>query len=148
MKPKLKTIIIILTLIVSAIFFGLNLQITAIEPDNSPNNSLAVNNYLPLSAQEINWSQIEVISEPYFGQNYNQHGSAAPKIAVEGDKIYVVWHDATELDYCGLDYDIFYRFFDGYEWSEIQVISEPVQGKDFNTVSSYEPAIAVENGNV
>lgn len=148
MITKPKTTFVILMLIVSAIVFSMNLQITAIEPATSPNNSSAATNNLPLNTQDINWSQIEVISEPVFGQNYNQHTSDDARIAVEGDKIYVVWHDPTELDYCGLDNDILYRFYDGYEWSEIQVISEPVKGQNINIGNSYEPSIAVENGNI
>ncbi len=148
MEIKFKPIIITWILICSTIFLGLSAQIIANEPDNDLNAPSALGNNFTRGTVDINWSQLEVISEPVFGQNYNQLACSDAKIAVEGDKIYVVWHDETELDNSGLDNDIFYRYFDGYEWSEIQVISEPVKGQNINIGHSYEPAIAVENGNI
>ena len=96
----------------------------------------------------INWSQIEVLSEPVSGQNFNTGISTSAGIAVEGDKIYVVWMDGNNTNNAGTDYDIFYRHFDGNSWSEIQVISEPQVGQNLNTDVSESPSIAVENGKI
>jgi hypothetical protein len=99
-------------------------------------------------ARDFDWGNIKVISEPIEGQDNNIDQSRKPKIAVEDDKIYVVWQDNTDFKSAGDDYDIFYRYFDGGKWSEIQVISEPVMGQNLNTNFSLNPDIAVENGNI
>ena len=92
--------------------------------------------------------QIEVISEPIFGQNKNFASSDNPEIAVENDKIYVVWDDMTAIDGAGTDNDIFYRYYDGTNWSDIQIISEPIPSNNINTGGSECPVIAVENGKI
>jgi hypothetical protein len=94
------------------------------------------------------WGQIQVISEPIFDQDNNTGDSKSQRIAVEGDKIYVVWRDNTNFSGSGGDYDIFFRYFNGLAWSEIQVISEPILGNNINTGSGGECAIAVENGKI
>jgi uncharacterized membrane protein len=97
----------------------------------------------------FDWGDIEVISEPIDGQDINIDGSHNPKIAVEDDKIYVVWQDNNDTNSAGSgDYDIFFRYFDGSIWSKIQVISEPIPGINTNTWDSYYPDIAVENGKI
>jgi hypothetical protein len=63
----------------------------------------------------INWSQIEVLSEPVLGQNFNTLGSKRPDIAVENGKIYVVWSDGNDTNGAGMDPDIFFRYFDEFQ---------------------------------
>ena len=98
--------------------------------------------------QNFSWGPIEVISEPIFGQDNNLGKCKGGRLAVEGDKIYVVWSDNSSLYGAGGDYDVFFRCFDGNIWSEIQVISEPLPGKDINIGGSYDPNIAVEDGKI
>ena len=103
----------------------------------------------PLSAQnDYPWGLIEVISEPHKNQNTNTGVSNLPKIVVEDGKIYMVWADQNDTNYAETDSDIFYRYFDGNSWSEVQVISEPVPGSGLNDQISSHPDIAVENGNI
>ncbi len=111
-------------------------------------NSTSTSKYNKRLSDDNFWGSMEVISEPIFGQNKNINSSGGAKVAVEGDKVYVVWVDNTSYNGAGPDLDIFFRFFDGSSWSEIQVISEPVPGKDINYRWSYYPDIAVENGKI
>ena len=78
------------------------------------------------------WEPVQVISEPVPGQDINTGGSDGPSIAVENDKIYVVWHDGNDTNGAGTDGDIFYRYFNGSSWSKTQVISEPIEGSNIN----------------
>jgi hypothetical protein len=96
------------------------------------------------------WEGVQVISEPVFGKDFNIGGSMFPCIAVEDDKIYVVWYDSNNTNGAGTgDWDIFYRCnLTGSSWEDVQVISEPVFGQDFNIGGSMFPCIAVENGKV
>jgi hypothetical protein len=95
------------------------------------------------------WSKIEVISEPVPGQNNNQGWSVQAEIAVENGNIYVVWLDTSNINGAGSDWDIFYRCnLTGSNWEDIQVLSEPVLGKNLNTGTSSTPSIAVENGEI
>jgi predicted transcriptional regulator len=127
---------------------GWNFGLLATNPINS---SSRTPNLLsePRSNGGINWSHIEVLSEPVIGKNFNTGESdswgGAPSIAVENGKIYVVWDDNNATSGSGSDHDILYRHFDGNIWTDIQVISEPVQGYNRNTGTSYSPTIAVEN---
>jgi len=96
------------------------------------------------------WEDIQVISEPVPGQNINTAWSGSADIAVENGKIYVVWEDLNNTDGAGSsDTDIFYRTnLTGNGWEDIQVISEPVFGNDYNVEHSSAPEIEVENGKV
>ncbi|MCK5561494.1 MAG: hypothetical protein KAJ51_12905 [Thermoplasmata archaeon] len=94
------------------------------------------------------WSDIEVISEPIVGKNTNIESSLKPDIAVENGKIYVVWYDENNTKSSGMDWDIFYRFYEGNKWLDIEVISEPLEGKNNNINGSTGPTISVENGKV
>ena len=140
-------------LIIGIMLFGsFNVGLTNINASNDPVND---QNIFPGSirsitrgVKKIDWSQIEVLSEPIKGQNSNLGSSTWVEIAVENDKIYAVWWDSSNLYGSGSDSDIFYRYFDGFTWSDIQVISEPELGKNINTDQSRLPSIAVENGNI
>ena len=98
------------------------------------------------------WEDIQVISEPIPGKNYNTKESNSPAIAADNGRIYIVWHDFNDTNGCGgspTDSDIFYRCnLTGSNWETVQVISEPVAGKNFNTIFSRNPAIAVENDKI
>ncbi len=137
--------LILLSVLISGLDFKLNADSFNIKVDD-PSTS-RYNENSPRSGN-FDWGQIEVISEPVPGQNINQKGGWRPKIAVENDKIYVVWQDNFNINGAGDDPDILYRYFDGNSWSNIQVISEPVQGQNNNVADSYTPEIAVENGKI
>lgn len=147
MKIKVKSIIIILISIFLLLQINFNFYIVAEESEKDKiyfNDSL--NN---LRGNEASfWEQIEIISEPNESQNINILESNHTKIAVENDNIYVVWHDKTDINGSGEDYDIFYRYFDGQTWSKIQVISEPIPGNNLNNMKSMYPEITVENGKI
>jgi hypothetical protein len=102
----------------------------------------------PLVNDDIFWGQIEVISEPVSNQDINNRSSGAPSIAIENGNIYVVWRDFTDINSAGTDTDIFYRFFNGTCWGDIQVISEPILGQNYNNINSGNPDIAVDNGKI
>jgi hypothetical protein len=147
MFTRLITIFTILILIISGLIIILD---SGVGTENLENESQSHSNVQtnPRSNGGINWSQIEVISEPIMGQNNNVGDSVVAKIAVEDNKIYVVWRDENNTNGAGTDPDIFYRYYDGSKWSEIQVISEPIVGSDNNTGFSSYPDIAVENGKI
>ncbi len=102
----------------------------------------------PRGTEDYYWGPIEVISEPVKGNDFNTQPSRYPQVAVEDDKIYTVWSDSTNLNGSGGDTDVFYRYFNGSQWSEIQVLSEPVAGSNTNNGASFHPDIAVENGKI
>jgi hypothetical protein len=102
----------------------------------------------PNNPNDYIWGQDIVISEPLKNSNLNIGDSDRPAIAVENDKVYVVWEDENDTNGAGTDWDIFYQYYDGNQWSDVQVISEPVPGSGLNTGRSYRVDIAVENGNI
>ena len=146
MNLKIKSILIIFILISSLLIINLNLN--AINLDNEMNNSYTSRSTKRVTDESFNWGEIKVISESIIGENNNLGFSERPKIAVENEKIYVVWSDDSNLYGSGIDFDIFFRYFDGFKWSEIQVISEPVNGKNYNIGASTYPDIAVNNGKI
>jgi uncharacterized membrane protein len=97
----------------------------------------------------IKWENIQVISEPISGWNFNIGGSAESSIAVENGKIYIVWADNNNTNGGGTDSDIFYRCnLTGSRWEKVQLLSEPVFGQNFTIGESFRPEIAVENGKI
>ena len=144
---KTKSFFIVL-IFLSSVFSAIgNFNLYALNSIND-GDEFMIDNFIFSSNQDFNWSQIEVISELYIGQNWNVNESKNPKIAVENDKIYVVWEDTTNITSNGIDFEIFYRYFDGNTWSDIQVISEPMPPLDKNIAPSIHPDIAVENGKI
>jgi uncharacterized membrane protein len=140
---------LVIIFILSILIINLNVNLTANNLDIEVNNISVSRSNGKTRTGDFDWGDIEVISEPIFGKDYNTFSSALPKIAVEDDKIYVVWIDNNDTNGAGTtDHDIFYRYFDGNKWAKIQVISEPVLGQNFNTGDSYFPDIAVENGKI
>ncbi|MCK5559538.1 MAG: hypothetical protein KAJ51_03050 [Thermoplasmata archaeon] len=148
MKPKLKSIIVILLLIFSTFVLILDLNPTAtiFNEDTTPQSPLNQNNRLGRGG--FDWGPIMPLSEPILGQDKNKANSEYAKIAVEGNKIYVVWQDENNTDGAGTDSDIFFKYFDGNDWSKAQIISEPVPGDNINWPDSLYPDIAVENGKI
>ena len=147
MGIKFKSIIIISIIFLSALIAGLNFGFVSTNPENislSPSEARSDHR----SNGDFNWSQIEVLSEPVIGQDFNTRVSNWSAVAVEGNKIYVVWEDGNNTSGSDTDWDIFYRYFDGSSWSKTQVISEPVPGQDISIGESLYPAIAVENSNI
>ncbi len=134
---KIRSIFIIVVLILNLGVFGLIINFTSTSSMNirSENNPYC-------------WQDIEVLSEIFNGQNLNIGLSSEPKIAVENNKIYVVWEDKNNTNNAGTDWDIFYRSYDGNIWTEIQVISEPTFGSNTNIGRSENPDIVVKNGNI
>jgi len=148
LKIRINSIIIISIILLSALFIYLKFDLMAGGFDNKINGtSTSKSNKYPRNGN-FDWGEIEVISEPVFGQNNNINISWEPRIAIEDDRIYVVWYDKTDYNGADGDFDIFYRYFDGMIWSDIQVISEPIPGKNFNTGISLKPDITVENGKI
>jgi len=147
MKVKLTCGLIVIIFILNVIIVGWNNEFKADSPESNHQEILS-NELKPRSNGVFNWSQIEVLSEPIKGQNISTGCSMGPDIAVEDGKIYVVWSDENNTNGAGTDRDIFFRYFDGSIWSEVQVISEPVPGQDIDTDDSSGSQIAVENGKI
>ncbi len=148
MRIKFKSIIVISIILLSVLIADWNFDLSAKNLDNEMNSTSTSRYNGRLNDEDFDWGEIEVISEPIVGQDINIGDSRVPRIAVENDKIYVVWDDNTDYNSAGPDPDIFYRYYDGSKWSEIQVISEPVPGQNFNNRDSLIPYIAVENGKI
>jgi hypothetical protein len=91
------------------------------------------------------WENIQIISESVVGVDTKNSYTTSPIINVDNNKQYIVWTDDLDHDGAGLDTDIFYRANLTTSWEDIQVISEPIKGRDVNQDTSYDPAIAVEN---
>jgi hypothetical protein len=125
-----------------------NIDLKANNLDNEKNNTSTSRANKHSRTGDFDWRPIEIISEPIPGLNNNINSSERPKIAIEDDKVYVVWADETDYNGAGGDKDIFYRYFDGNIWSDIQVISEPIEKLDLNNGTSNVPDIAVENGKI
>jgi hypothetical protein len=119
-----------------------------IDDSNDPNTPSSESRSAIPRGTEIDWGQIQVLSEPVAGQDYNTGWSSQTRIEVENDKIYVVWHDQNNTNNAGQDYDIFFRYFDGTSWGDIQVISEPIVSLNTSINPSHLPDIAVENGKI
>jgi hypothetical protein len=147
MKVKLTCGFIIILFILNTILVSWNNDFEADALESNPQKN-SRNIPKPLINGVFDWSKIEVISELVSGRNFNSGNSYFPRIAVEGDQVYVVWHDRNTTSGSGSDYDIFYRHFDGNIWADIQVISEPIFGNNFNIEHSIDPDIAVENGKI
>ncbi|GAG99906.1 unnamed protein product, partial [marine sediment metagenome] len=147
MKMKLTCGLIIFIFICNAFVVSWNNGYDADAPESNP-QEISRNVPKPLSNGVFNWSKIKVISEPVSGRDFDTRISYASRIAVENDKIYVVWWSDNNTNGAGTDDDVFYRHFDGNNWADIQVISEPVIGQNINTGRSGVPDIAVENGKI
>jgi hypothetical protein len=147
MKVKLTSGLIIIIILLNAVFISWNLEFRADAPESN-NKMISRGVPRPLNIGDMNWSKIQVISEPVFGQNFNTGHSVWQSIAAENGNIYVVWDDSNNTNGAGGGQDIFFRFYNGTNWSEIQVISEPVFGQNFNTKQTKYAKIAVENGSI
>ncbi|MCK5560045.1 MAG: hypothetical protein KAJ51_05605, partial [Thermoplasmata archaeon] len=148
MRVQIKSYFVVIILILSALLVAMNFGYVATNTENEP-----VKTYDGLASGRqpgsgYHWGTLDPISEPFLKDDWNTFDSTNTRIAVEGGKIYVVWEDETPYQGCGGDDDIFFRYFDGDQWSDIQVISEPVFGEDENDAGSYNPDIAVENGKI
>lgn len=99
-------------------------------------------------SQTYHWGMSEVISEPILGGDVNTMLSNTSRIAIEDNKIYVVWEDKSNVKGSSTDYDIFYRHYNGKIWSELQVLSEPELGKNLNLGESHSPDIVVKDGKI
>ena len=66
---KIKTIIIII-LFLNLLFLNLDFDLSAKTP-NAGTDEFASDKVKSLSSEDFIWSQIEVISEPIFGQNFD-----------------------------------------------------------------------------
>jgi len=141
---KLGSILVIVFLLLTSFILPSGFNATK---DSSKSITTSYSN-APIGSGNNNWSSLQILSEPVIGQNINVNPSTAPRIAVENDKIYVVWGDSNNTNGAGTDSDIFYKYFDGNIWSDIQVISEPITGQNFNTGDSGGAEIAVENGKI
>jgi predicted transcriptional regulator len=159
MKDITKTLmicILFLGLLISGLGVGFGAIDTETENDDDSNsdfpNTLKIQDGESRSATsrgiDIDWGKIQVLSEPLAGQNLNTDHSGLALFAVENDKIYVVWHDVNNTNGAGQDLDIFFRYFNGTTWGDIQVISEPIVGQNISIGHSRTPDIAVEGGKI
>jgi len=148
LRFKISLIIIIIILISNILILGWDFKLNADSFNSELNDILTSQSVNNPRAGDSDWGPIEVISEEVLGQNNNIDASYDPKIAIENDKIYVVWQDQTDYNNAGTDWDIFYRYFNGIKWSKIQVISEPIEGQNLNNDKSETPDIAIENGKI
>jgi hypothetical protein len=148
-KANIGTLIIVIIVVLSILSIGWNFVSVASDPCDATIN-ITNERSMPWSRSNslLDWSEIEILSEPVAGQNINSVYSGVASIAVEGDNIYVVWTDYNNTNNAGTDGDIFFRHFNGNNWTDIQVISEPVLGQNFCTSESKIPDIAVENGKI
>jgi hypothetical protein len=144
LKTNFILVVIIFSLLVMNFHIGFGAANIAIDPDPISNQ-----NPDPLSNNDLFWSEIEIISEPAKGQNINSQESQSVTIAVEGNRRYVVWTDFTNINNAGPGSDLFYRYYDGNIWSDIEIISEPIPGFDYYSSDGSEyPQITVENGKI
>jgi hypothetical protein len=144
-------VITISFVILGTLVIGWNFGIVVSDPENEDYSNVTLyQHFTPprWSNGNINWSHLEVISEPVSGQNFNGLYSNSPNIAVDNNNIYAVWNDNNDTNGAGTDNDVFFRYFNGNSWSEVQVISEPVPGQNNNIGNSTEPVIAVENSKI
>lgn len=100
------------------------------------------------SNNNFHWGHEQVVSEPKFNDDINTKMSIKPAIAIENGMRYLVWVDENLTNGAGMFSDIFFKYYDGFKWSEVFVVSEPTVGADQSTEPSNDPDIAVENGNV
>ncbi len=146
MRLKLKSSFVICLMVLSAIFAATNFGFIATGPTDERYEN---GSQLGLDRQQnYHWGPATPISEPLLKQNWSVKMSRDPEIDVEGNMVYVVWEDNNSVNGAGLDYDIFLRSYDGNSWSDIEVISEPKAGTNSNTAWSFDPDIAVWNGNI
>ncbi|MCK5560848.1 MAG: hypothetical protein KAJ51_09660, partial [Thermoplasmata archaeon] len=145
---RCKSIIMTIIVILTALILISNCGLVAINPEYESLNFATSRDSNHPRDVDYDWGPFEVISEPIPYQDWNLKHSSMPSIAVEDGKIYVVWKDEHNLNNASEDRDIFYKYFDGSVWSNIEVISEPIPGHNFNTKWSYNPKIAVENGKI
>jgi len=146
---KFRSIIIICALIFNIFVISNNSDLAGIDRQEGMVSASPETIYPIVYRGRESWEPFEILSEPIQGFNFNTRTSYALKIAVEGDKIYTVWRDDSDINGAGTDRDIFYRYFNGSSWSDIQVISEEIEGQNNNIGNSFDQAdIAVENGNI
>ena len=131
MRMKHRTLFVIYIVCLSTLIMGWNFGSDASTQENRSNTALNTCSY-PRGTEDYYWGPIEVISEPIKGNDFNNLQSFHPQVIVKDGKIYTVWNDLTNLNNSGSDSDIFYRYFNGSQWSEIQIISEPVIDSNTN----------------
>ena len=87
-----------------------------------------------------NWGDERIISTRFFDGN-----SRNPEMVVSGDEIFMVWQEEGNITGIenGIDSDIFFRHFNGNDWSDTQVISDHTEDQ-----SSQYPHIAVDGQNI
>jgi hypothetical protein len=152
MSMKIKAFLLVSIVLLNVLSIGWNLGIGAQNLEKSESEERSDNRIGMGVDGDYHWARKQVISETVFMQDTNINTSYYSGIAVEGEKIYTVWSDRTNLSAkginCGNNYDIFYRHFDGNSWGPIDVISERNPSWDSNTGGSYYASIVVENGKI
>ena len=95
------------------------------------------------------WSNATVISDGYGGSYWNDGSSYYPAIAIDSSNaIHVVWYDYTDGAW-GTDIEIMYATYTtATGWSNVTIISDGFDSSYWNDGGSYNPAIAVDSGNV
>ncbi len=104
----------------SVLFLGMAMVVTLISPD----------------AYATTWGPEQEISTDFLLQPQD-----SPSIAVDGDRVYLVWRDfGPDYDWNG-DSEIYFRYYNGTSWQPIQEISNDVLSEP-----QHSPAIAAQNG--
>lgn len=108
------------------------------------NDTNGLNNqdvYIDISGDRgENWGGRTLISSELYDGD-----SQYPAMVVAGDEIFVVWNERGNISGIenGVNYDIFFRHFDGIAWGDIMVLSDHRED-----AQSQWPAIAVDGSNV
>ena len=95
---------------------------------------------------EVEYSNVTVISDGYMGSYWNDQSSGMPDIAIDPSGIiHVVWEDDTDGIW-GTDHEIMYAHYKDVDgWSNATVISDGYMGSYWNDGDSYNPNIAVDD---
>ncbi len=84
----------------------------------------------------ISWTATEVISSESTGS------SAYPSIVVDtADNVHILWHDTTDYNGSGTDYDVFYRVFSGPPVNPILAFIVPNPSKSGNIILDWNDVI-------
>ncbi|MHA1509600.1 MAG: hypothetical protein ACTSO6_12955 [Promethearchaeota archaeon] len=137
-----KKYLIIVTLIFQFFFCGL--LVVALDPTIASSSTY---DYYDLKLSSVDFSNATVVSDGFNSSYWNDAGSYNPAIAVDSDKVHLVWEDYTDGVW-GADAEIMYATYNSSTgWSNITIISDGYNGSYWNDGESYKPKIAVDSSN-
>jgi len=137
-----KKSLIIVTLIFQFFFCGL--LVVALDTTIASSSTY---DYYDLKLSSVDFSNATVVSDGFNSSYWNDAGSYNPAIAVDSDKVHLVWEDYTDGVW-GADAEIMYATYNtSTGWSNITIISDGYNGSYWNDGESYKPKIAVDSSN-